>query len=203
VRTFAGETATCAIHERSFTRAAGVSPPWFGNAVADASAVPGLSTFACHGWLTPIAPGAALDGGTPIVAKVRLRFARAIRFTATAGLRQPLLVHDARPLKNSDIRGAHTHIHKSGGRQPAVGVGNMFAQTRARLFGAPPTVCVRIAVAFALILTTGGLRPPLLVVLRCGHLPVKLRLVRYTNSRLQERRASARRGLVTGRACRA
>jgi hypothetical protein len=47
VRTFAGETATCAIHERSFTRAAGVSavqqlakrlpkpgvvsPPWFGN----------------------------------------------------------------------------------------------------------------------------------------------------------------------------
>jgi hypothetical protein len=75
---------------------------------------------ACHGWLTPIAPDAALDGGTPIVAKVRLRLARAIRFTATAGLRQPLLVHDARPLKNSDIRGAQTHIHKSGGRQPAV-----------------------------------------------------------------------------------
>jgi hypothetical protein len=92
------------------TRAAGVSPPWFGNAVADAIAVPGLSTSACHGWLTPIAPGAALDGGTPIVAKARLRFARAIRFTATAGLRQPLLVHDARPLKNSDIRGAQTHI---------------------------------------------------------------------------------------------
>jgi hypothetical protein len=50
--------------------------------------------------------------------------------------------------------------------------------------------------------TTGGLRPPLLVVLRCGHLPAKLRLVRYTNTRLQERRASARRGSVTGRASR-
>ncbi len=31
VRTFAGETATCAIHERSFTRAATVSPPWIGS----------------------------------------------------------------------------------------------------------------------------------------------------------------------------
>jgi hypothetical protein len=41
----------------------------------------------------------------------------------------------------NDIRGAQTHIHKSGGRQPAVGVENMFAQTRARLFGALPTVC--------------------------------------------------------------
>jgi hypothetical protein len=31
VRTFAGETATCATYERSFTGAATVSPPWFGN----------------------------------------------------------------------------------------------------------------------------------------------------------------------------
>jgi hypothetical protein len=44
---------------------------------------------------------------------------------------------------------------------------------------------------------TGGLRPPLLVVLRYGHLPTKLRLVRYTNARSQERRASARRGSGT------
>jgi hypothetical protein len=28
VRTFADETATCAVHKRWFTRAAGVSPPW-------------------------------------------------------------------------------------------------------------------------------------------------------------------------------
>ena len=45
-----------------------------------------------HGWLTRIAPGAALGGRTPIIANMRLRFARANRFTATAGLRQPLLV---------------------------------------------------------------------------------------------------------------
>jgi hypothetical protein len=63
-----------------------------------------------HGWLTPAAPGAALDGRTRIVANVRLRFAWAIRLTTTAGSRQPLLVHDAGPLKNNDIRGAHTHV---------------------------------------------------------------------------------------------
>jgi hypothetical protein len=33
--------------------------------------------------------------------------------------------------------------------------------------------------------TTGGLRPPLLAVLRCEHLPTKLRLVRYTNARFR------------------
>jgi hypothetical protein len=30
--------------------------------------------------------------------------------TATAGLRQPLLMRDAGPLKNSEIRGAQTHV---------------------------------------------------------------------------------------------
>jgi hypothetical protein len=45
-----------------------------------------------------------------MVANVRLRFARAMRFTTTAGLRQPLLVHDAGPLKNSNIRGAQRHV---------------------------------------------------------------------------------------------
>jgi hypothetical protein len=63
-----------------------------------------------HGWLTPAAPGAALGGRMRIVANVRRRFARAIRLTATAGLRQPLLMRDAGPLKNSDIRGAQTHV---------------------------------------------------------------------------------------------
>jgi hypothetical protein len=73
-----------------------------------------------HGWLTRIAPSAALGGRTPIVATVRLRFARAIRFTATAGSRQPLLVYDVGSLKNGDIRGAQTHAHRSGGREPTV-----------------------------------------------------------------------------------
>jgi hypothetical protein len=39
----------------------------------------------------------------------------------TAGLRQPLLVHGVGGPKNNDIRGAQTHVSKSGGRQPAVG----------------------------------------------------------------------------------
>jgi hypothetical protein len=34
VRRFAGKTATCGMHERWFTRAAGVSPPWERNALA-------------------------------------------------------------------------------------------------------------------------------------------------------------------------
>jgi hypothetical protein len=63
-----------------------------------------------HGWLTPAAPGAALGGRMRIVGNVRWRFARAIRLTATAGLRQPLLMRDAGPLKNSEIRGAQTHV---------------------------------------------------------------------------------------------
>jgi hypothetical protein len=51
---------------------------------------------------------------------------------------------------------------RSGGREPAVGVGNSIAQIQACLFRGPPTVCGGIAVALALIVTTGGLRPPLL-----------------------------------------
>jgi hypothetical protein len=38
----------------------------------------------------------------------------------TAGSRQPLLLQGASRLKNNDIRGAQTQVHKSGGRQPAV-----------------------------------------------------------------------------------
>jgi hypothetical protein len=68
------------------------SPPWFGNLAADAGALLRRSRSACHGWLTSAAPGAATGGRTRIIANVRRRFARAIRFTATAGLRQPLLV---------------------------------------------------------------------------------------------------------------
>jgi hypothetical protein len=45
-------------------------------------------SFHNHGWLTPAAPG----GRMRIVANVRWRLARAIRFTTTAGPRQPLLV---------------------------------------------------------------------------------------------------------------
>jgi hypothetical protein len=45
-----------------------------------------------------------------------------LRTFSTVGSRRPLLVHGAGSLKDNDIRGAQTHIRKSGGRQPAVGV---------------------------------------------------------------------------------
>jgi hypothetical protein len=82
---------------------------------------------------------------------------------------------------------------KSGDRQPAVGVGNTIAQTHARLFCRPPTVYVRIAVAFTVIVTTGGLRPPLLYC-DADVRRHKKRFLRCTNAHAQERRASARRG---------
>jgi hypothetical protein len=50
-------------------------------------------------------------------------------------------------------------VIKSGGRQPAVGVGNTIAQTHARLFCRPPTVYVRIAVAFTVIVPRGAYAP--------------------------------------------
>jgi hypothetical protein len=61
-----------------------------------------------------------------------------------------------------DLRCGGVRPTKSGGRQPAVRVGNTFAQTQAHLFGRPPTVYVRVAVALALSRYHGGLTPPLL-----------------------------------------
>jgi hypothetical protein len=55
-----------------------------------------------------------------MVANVRRRFARAIRSTTTAGLRQPLLVHDAGPPKIATFAVHKRMFYKSGDRQPAV-----------------------------------------------------------------------------------
>jgi hypothetical protein len=86
-----------------------------------------------HAWLTP----AALDARTRIVANVRLRFARAIRFTTTAGLRQPLLVHDAGSLKNNDISGAQTHVlqERRASARRAPGMRALSGESRARFGG--------------------------------------------------------------------
>jgi hypothetical protein len=79
------------------------------------------------------------------------------------GLTPPALVlrRERLPAKN-DFCDARTHVRRSGGRQPAVGVGKMFTQTKARLFGRPPRVRVPITVAFASRENTGGLTPPAL-----------------------------------------
>ena len=73
---------------------------------------------------------------------------------------------------------------------------NTFAQTQAHLFGRPPTVYVRIAVALALNRYHGGLTSPALVLVY-GRLRAKKRFLRCANAHSQERRASARRGSVT------
>jgi hypothetical protein len=69
----------------------------------------------------------------------------------TAGLRQPLLFHGAGRLKNDDIRDAQTHVYKSGGRQPAVGIAN----------------------ASAVALVCHGRLTPTALVLRCERLSAK------------------------------
>jgi hypothetical protein len=83
--------------------AAGVSPPWFGNRTCNGDGFRGVGviTFTTrdrmvrHGWLTPAAPVCRWANHCSYMSPL----ARANRFTATAGLRQPLLVHDDSPLK--------------------------------------------------------------------------------------------------------
>jgi hypothetical protein len=103
-----------------------------------------------------------------------------------------VLVYGRLRAKN-DFCDVRTPIRKSGGRQPAVRVGKTFALTRARLFGGPPTVYVRIAVAFALIVTTGADAPRFCIAART--LVGEKRFLRRANAQSQERRASARRGV--------
>ena len=86
------------------------------------------------------------------------RPARERRASARRGVRETYLQHRYRTRLPTLVSSGNG----SGVGQPAVGVVNTSAQTQACLFGGPPTVCGVIAVAFALIVTTGGLRPPLL-----------------------------------------
>jgi hypothetical protein len=188
------------MHKRTCTRAAGVSPPW----VADAGAIANV----CHGWLTPAAPGAQRrsaknddsrgakthmhksGGRQPAVVGDTMTLCRENRVmfggherTTKSGGRQPAVVTVTRLQRGTVSLGAMMVVIKSGGRQPAVGVGNTIAQTQARLFCRPPTVYVRIAVAFTVIVTTGGLRPPLLYC-DADVRRHKKRFLRCTNARL-------------------
>jgi hypothetical protein len=118
--------------------------------------------------------------------------------------------------RNNDIRGAQTHILQERRASARRGLANALAgrsglrsaNNRTRSGGRQPAVVPKNAPATgsdfrALIaLAThdgpvhhGGLTPPALV-LRCECLPAKKRFLRWTNACLQERRASARRGLA-------
>jgi hypothetical protein len=103
--------------------------------------------------------------------------------TYHGGLTPPALVswRGHPPVKKRFVRCTNIHPARSGGRQPAVDVGNTLAQTRARLSARPPMVCgdrhcIRVQRHH------GGLTPPALV-LRCERPPAKKRFVRCTNAR--------------------
>jgi hypothetical protein len=111
----------------------------------------------------------------------------------TADSRQPLLVHgvcSVRDVRLAMRRRASSRERRASARR---GCRNTFAQTQAPLFGRPPTVYVRIAVALALYRYHGGLTPPA-PVLVYGRLRAKKRFLRCANAHSQERRALARRG---------
>jgi hypothetical protein len=99
----------------------------------------------------------------------------------TAGSHQPLLVHDAGSLKDNDIRGAQTHIRKSGGRQPAVVLSN----------AALSVMCWKRE---ARLRNHGRLTPPAPGAVATTVRRKEWRFLRCTNAYSQERRASARRG---------
>jgi hypothetical protein len=87
VRTFAGETATCAIHERSLTRAAGVSPPWYVIRPLRRENRRLLGKCRTHNRERPTS--ARRDPVPP--AQSQMLFADRLAPRTTAGLRQPLL----------------------------------------------------------------------------------------------------------------
>ena len=144
-----------AMQGRTFTRAAGVSPPWLGN-------TDGVSQKWIIARQQPYARTTVPSVSPPWVCKPRLqrpcgefpRFEFACGGSSTGGLRPPLLALLQRSFagKNDDFCGAQTHIHKSGGRQPAVGV---IGRTLSVMCW--KRTCKRVCE------TTGGLRPPLLV----------------------------------------
>jgi hypothetical protein len=144
------------------TRAADVSPPWCGKS-------PRRRWFRLFDRLTPEHVGKphCHDGSFP-----------------TAGSGQPLLVHGAGRLKNNDIRGTQTHVHKSGGRQPAVGR-QMRIGRHERYSWADPRRCACVCVdarCNCAYRRHGGLTPPALV-LQCERLPAKQRFLQCTNAR--------------------
>jgi hypothetical protein len=142
-------------------RAAGVSPPWQRNASAMArvSFPERVHSRTTAGSRQPLLVALAV-----VIADVRFSTASMPVFP-TAGLRQPLLVHGIGRPKNNDIRGAQTLVYKSGGCQPVVGGQNRI-RIHDRYSSADRRRCVRIAVAFAFLGATGGLRPPLLYCVR-------------------------------------
>jgi hypothetical protein len=143
---------TSAMHERPFTRAAGVSPPWIFKPRLQVpyAGFPRCELGESTGGLRPPLlycranvrrqkamftmherqfTGAA-GVSPPWIFKPRLQvsyagFPRCELGESTGGLRPPLLCCRANVRRQkSDFCDAHTNVHKSGGCQPAVGLGS-------------------------------------------------------------------------------
>jgi hypothetical protein len=179
-----GEIMTIfAMQKRTCTRAAGVNPPW----------VLGKRTCKSASAKSRVTAGGVLtNAGGFAVANPRGAYAP--RSWCSANVCQ----------RKNDFRDARTQVHKSGGRQPAVGLvtqlqlRTLSSSDRRQLpAGRKPRLqrqragFPRFEFAFREH-PTGGLRPPLLV--QCERLSAKKRFLRRTNAGSQERRASARRG---------
>jgi hypothetical protein len=114
--------------------AAGVSPPWFGFALATATAYFRLSAFVRHD-----------------------------RFPHHGGLTPPLLCCNANVRRRKTIFSMHKRTSDQERRTSARrGSANTFTQTPARFLARPPRVCAPITLAIVCSDTTGGSRPPLL-----------------------------------------
>jgi hypothetical protein len=168
VPTFAGEKTIFAMHERTFTRAAGVSPPWFG----EPSAVPRKPRNVRR----PCDAGPRAAGvNPPWVCKPRLqRQCSEFRGLELVPDRAPrgayALPATARVCqRKKDLCDVETHFCKSGGREPAVGVGEAHLQERFRKVAGDCRRCAHERRWSPV--ATGGLRPPLL--LQSERLPAK------------------------------
>jgi hypothetical protein len=126
--------------------------------------------------------------------------------TSHGGLTPPALVAERTFAgEENDFCGAGTHIHKSGGREPAVGMSNAIAiadafvqrQASARRWSETAfATATRWVSTFRVRIprtSHGGLTPPALGAVRT--FAGKKRFFRCTNAGSQERRASARRGI--------
>jgi hypothetical protein len=138
----------------------------------------------------------------------------------TAGSRQPLLLRDARSVRNARFAMHKRTSARAAGVSPpwfrkctcrAAGVSPPWFEhheptqrdcSEPTRHARPPTVsrtfgnCIAERTCYERLVSHGGLTPPALVLVY-GRLPAEQRLLRCTNARQQERRASARRGSVT------
>jgi hypothetical protein len=184
------------------TGAAGVSPPWYGNAIATVfvhrpltgrlratiAIQPLRARFQNHGWLTPAALGCTCAyccrTALPVSESLPIpRGAYAPRSCAamrmSAGEKTIFAMHK------------RTCTRAAGVSPPWVGE-DVYADTSAIAQRTAERMCADHH-CHRVRRYHGGLTPPALV-LRCECLPAKKRFLRCTNAHAQERRASARRG---------